>query len=78
MKIKVEQKFSYLLITINEIPHLMFKTVDFIGIQAWVEGKEKFIIEYHFSSGAKITSEYDNKEKFTSITSQLQEVMWGF
>lgn len=78
MEIKVEQKFSYFLISINEIPHIYFKTEDFLGIQIWVDGREKWVIEYYFSSGTKIMTEYNSKEKFEFILNEIKKIMWGF
>lgn len=78
MQITITHKFSYLLIEINEIPHLCFKTIDFVGFQSWVDGSEKWVIEYYFASGCKITTEYNSTEKFEPIVKELKRLFWGF
>ena len=45
------------------------------GVQSWVQERQaKFTIQY-LTAGGEVTSEYDSREKWESILSQLDKVL---
>lgn len=47
--------------------HLYLKLTKLIGYQSWIFGESEYVIEYYFSNGTKIITEYGSKELFEKI-----------
>lgn len=65
-------------IYINNLPHLKFRTADFIGVESYREptlpeermrgfAAIKFTVHWYFRSGTSIACEYDKEEKWLEV-----------
>lgn len=74
--IKVVEEQDHIRIYIRGLLHLHIGVADLVGVQSWIErGNKTFAIEYTFSGGAVITSEYSNKAHFETILKALESVL---
>lgn len=76
--IKVSAKFNMVYVHINGVMHLSFVRSRYLGIQSWrMSETNQFFIEITLDGGV-IVSDYDSVEKWTSILSGLEDVIyWG-
>lgn len=75
MYIRLEKDFYWISIYINDVLHVLLDRSMFIGIQSWLEGDDKYVIEYYFKEGASITTEYNSKDKFEFILRELDSLL---
>jgi hypothetical protein len=73
-KIRVVKNTKNIKIYISNSLHLSVKTNEFIGLQSWIDD-DYFVIQYYFSDGTTITSEYDIQAKWEAILQQLDSVL---
>lgn len=75
MNIRVEGKFDAIRITIEGVLHLHVQRSKLLGVQSWVQSRTgHFLIEYT-SQGGVVLCEYDSREKWETILSQLADVL---
>jgi hypothetical protein len=75
VEIEVTPEFEAIVIRIGGIMHLWIDRTKLLGVQSWVKtGRRQFFIEFAMESGC-ITSDYDTREKWEAILSQLQSVL---
>jgi hypothetical protein len=61
-------------IFLNGILHLYFCRENLRGIESWQYGQDQFVIEIALKE-AVLTLEYDTKEKWTAILSELDQAI---
>lgn len=79
MPLSVEMLFNTLRIRFGDVTHLRIGNVaNMVGFQSWREvycRPPKYFIEYNFTSGAQIVSEYDEEAKWLAILAGLDETL---
>lgn len=61
-------------IYIDNIPHLIIKVKDLIGIQSWTLSRDNlYYIEFYFKDGSDFYSEYDDIERWKEILRILDD-----
>lgn len=74
--IKVIEEQDHIRIYIKGLLHLHIATAELVGVQSWIErGNKTFAIEYTFSAGAVITSEYSSRATFETILKAMEGVL---
>lgn len=68
---KVE--FGLFKIYFGNVPHLIFRHHQLVGVQAWKSGSGMYFVELTFDHGGVVTSDYDDIEKWKQILGHLEE-----
>lgn len=75
MKITAIYHFDTVKIYFNGSLHVAFIKSKFAGLESWMEGPGKYIVEYTFSCGAIMTCEYDTEEHWLELLKVLDETL---
>lgn len=72
--ITIKRDNEQLRIYFDDILHLYIKMNDLIGIQSWIDiNSGGFFIEYYFSTGPKITCNYNVRTRWTEMLKLLEQ-----
>jgi hypothetical protein len=74
MEIEVRPTFDRIAVLINGIPHLSLDREKLVGFQSWKENT-RYTIEWTFSEGAVIITEYDDKDKWSAILKEVDVIL---
>lgn len=72
INISFDRKYEQLRIFFDGSLHLHLKLIDLIGFQSWIHGSSEYYIEYTFTSGTKITSAYQDIERWKALLTILE------
>lgn len=64
--------FDVTKILFNGVVHLAFSYVEVVGFQTW-KSNSIYSIELTFRNGAKMVTEYDNRTKWETVISLIQD-----
>lgn len=67
--IKIIQSYKWIKVYIKDKLHIAVKTDDLIGIQSWIEGEQKWCIDWELKDKT-ISCEYSNHEIWSEILKQ--------
>lgn len=73
MKITAERRYEQFRIYFDGVLHLHIKLLDLIGFQSWIHGENEYFIEYYFTGGAKITTAYGDRQKWTKVLAIIEK-----
>lgn len=71
------KKFSKFILTINNIIHLSLKLKGYIGLQTWIDTREKnnkYCIEIYYIKSKPILLEYVNEDLWKDIINHINKI----
>lgn len=75
MNITATHYFDIVRIRFDGKLHVAFVKSKFVGLESWMEGPGKYVIEYTFTEGATMYCEYDTEEHWLQLLNELDGIL---